>query len=154
MTKPEAAKAFLEIAAQLRHENLFTGTVKAALRGEQNELFIAELDDKDITMQELPVGNEQEPFLAAFAIKQDAKALLLLYFLRFPNATPKVTTNPFQRFPSRSPRNQKVKKENKDCAKSCRLVRLIPMQIHQSAALHLPPDQKTLSIQTIPLRLV
>ena len=78
MTKPEAAKAFLEIAAQLRHENLFTGTVKAALRGEQNELFIAELDDKDITMQELPVGNEQEPFLAAFAIKQDAKALLLL----------------------------------------------------------------------------
>ena len=78
MTKPEAAKAFIEIAAQLRHENLLTGTVKAALRGEQNELFIAELDSKDITMQELPVGNEQEPFLAAFAIKQDAKALLLL----------------------------------------------------------------------------
>lgn len=78
MTKPEAAKAFIEIAAQLRHENLLTGTVKAALRGERNELFIAELDSKDITMQELPVGNEQEPFLAAFAIKQDAKALLLL----------------------------------------------------------------------------
>ena len=78
MTKPEAAKAFLEIAAQLRHENLLTGTVKAALRGEQNELFIAELDGKDITMQELAAENEQEPFLAAFAIKQDAKALLLL----------------------------------------------------------------------------
>ena len=78
MTKSEAAKAFLEIAAQLRHENLLTGTVKAALRGEQNELFVAELDGKDITMQELPAENEQEPFLAAFAIKPDAKTLLLL----------------------------------------------------------------------------
>ena len=78
MTKPEAAKAFLEIAAQLRHENLLTGTVKAALRGEQNELFVAELDGKDITMQELPAENEQEPFLAAFAVKPEAKALLLL----------------------------------------------------------------------------
>ena len=70
MTKPEAAKAFLEIAALLRHENLLTGTVKAALRGEQDTLFVAELDGKDITIQELASQGEQEPFLAAFAVKR------------------------------------------------------------------------------------
>ncbi|MEA4869398.1 MAG: class II aldolase/adducin family protein [Christensenella sp.] len=78
MTKPEAAKAFLEIAAQLRHEKLLTGTVKAALRGEQNVLFVAELNGKDAIIRELSPESELEPSLAAFAVKPEAKTVLLL----------------------------------------------------------------------------
>ena len=81
MNKSEAAKAFLEIAAQLRHNKLLTdqsGVVKAALRGDEGALYYAELDHKDITVQELDATSAEEPFFAAFAIKPEAKALLLL----------------------------------------------------------------------------
>ena len=80
MTKAQAAKAFLELSAQLRHEGLLSDqlAVKAALRGDSGEIFLAELSGADMTMQELEAQSEQEPFLRAFAIKPEAKALLLL----------------------------------------------------------------------------
>ena len=80
MTKAQAAKAFLELSAQLRHEGLLSDqlAVKAALRGDSGEIFLAELSGADMTMQELEAQSEQEPFLHAFAIKPEAKALLLL----------------------------------------------------------------------------
>ena len=81
MTKPEAMKAFFEIQAQLQHEGLLEaeqGTVKAALRGDEGEIFFAELSRADMTMQEIATGEEQEPFLHAFVVKPEAKALLLL----------------------------------------------------------------------------
>ena len=81
MTKPEAMKAFFEIQAQLRHEGLLEteqGAVKAALRGDDGEIFFAELSRADMTMQEIATGEEQEPFFHAFVVKPEAKALLLL----------------------------------------------------------------------------
>ena len=81
MTKSEAAKAFIEIQAQLQHEGLLEaeqGTVKAALRGDDGEIFYAELAGTHMTMQEIATGEEQEPFFHAFAVKPEAKALLLL----------------------------------------------------------------------------
>ncbi|HWQ98996.1 MAG TPA: class II aldolase/adducin family protein [Clostridia bacterium] len=80
MTKAQAAKAFLELSAQLRHEGLLSDqlAVKAALRGDGGEVFLAELSGADMAMQELEAQSEQEPFLRAFAIKPEAKALLLL----------------------------------------------------------------------------
>lgn len=81
MTKPEAIKTFFSIQAQLQHEGLLsqqTGAVKAALRGEDGEVFLAELDSAGVAMQELATGNPEEPFLYAFAIKPEAKALLLV----------------------------------------------------------------------------
>ena len=84
MTKSEAAKAFLEIAALLRHEALLaegSSAVKAALRAEGDAVFIAEFSGArvgDMTMQELAQGEESEPFLFAFSVKPEAKALLLL----------------------------------------------------------------------------
>lgn len=81
MTKPEAMKAFLEIQAQLRHEGLLEanqGAVKAALRGDEGEIFFAELAGTNMTMQEIATGEEQEPFFHAFAVKAEARALLLL----------------------------------------------------------------------------
>lgn len=80
MTKAQAAKAFLELSAQLRHEGLLSDqlAVKAALRGDSGEIFLAELSGADMTMQELEAQSEQEPFVRAFAIKPEAKALLLL----------------------------------------------------------------------------
>ena len=80
MTKAQAANAFLELSAQLRHEGLLSDqlAVKAALRGDSGEIFLAELSGADMTMQELEAQSEQEPFLRAFAIKPEAKALLLL----------------------------------------------------------------------------
>lgn len=81
MTKPEAMKAFFEIQAQLQHEGLLEaeqGAVKAALRGEEGEIFFAELSRADMTMQEIATGEEQEPFFHAFVVKPEVKALLLL----------------------------------------------------------------------------
>lgn len=80
MTKSQAAKAFLELSAQLRHEGLLGEnlTVKAALRGGEGEIFFAELSGADMTMQEIATGEEQEPFFHAFYVKPEAKALLLL----------------------------------------------------------------------------
>ena len=81
MTKPEAVKAFLEIQAQLQHEGLLEanqGAVKAALRGDEGEIFFAELAGTNLTMQEIATGVEQEPFFHAFVVKPEAKALLLL----------------------------------------------------------------------------
>lgn len=81
MTKPEAVKAFLEIQAQLQHEGLLEanqGAVKAALRGDEGEIFFAELAGTNMTMQEIATGEEQEPFFHAFYVKPEAKALLLL----------------------------------------------------------------------------
>jgi len=81
MTKPEAMKAFFEIQAQLQHEGLLEaeqGAVKAALRGDEGEIFFAELSRADMTMQEIATGEEQEPFFHAFVVKPEVKALLLL----------------------------------------------------------------------------
>ena len=84
MTKPEAIQIFLEISAQLRHEQLLTdgaGVVKAALRGDDGTVFYAELGGAsagDLSMQELAGCEVEEPFLRAFSIKPEAKALLLL----------------------------------------------------------------------------
>ncbi len=81
MTKSEAVKALVEIQTQLRHEGLLQtegGAVKAALRLEDGAVFFAEMQGTDITMQELDALPEEEPFLRAFAIKPEAKALLLL----------------------------------------------------------------------------
>ena len=80
MTKSQAAKAFLELSAQLRHEGLLSETlpVKAALRGDDGEIFFAELARADMTMQEIATGEEQEPFFHAFVVKPEVKALLLL----------------------------------------------------------------------------
>ena len=81
MTKPEAMKAFFEIQAQLQHEGLLEaeqGAVKAALRGDEGEIFFAELSRANMTMQEIATGEEQEPFFHAFVVKPEVKALLLL----------------------------------------------------------------------------
>ena len=80
MTKSQAAKAFLELSTQLRHEGLLSDTlsVKAALRGDDGEIFFAELAGADMTMQEVSTGEAQEPFFFAFTVKPEAKALLLL----------------------------------------------------------------------------
>ena len=84
MTKPEAIQIFLEIAAQLRHEQLLTdgaGVVKAALRADDGAVYFAELggaNASDLSMQELANAAADEPFLRAFSIKPEAKALLLL----------------------------------------------------------------------------
>ena len=79
MTKSEAAKAFLELSAQLRHEKLLdNGAVQAALRGEGQTIYLAELCGADMTMQELAADGANEPFLAVFSIKPEAKAILLL----------------------------------------------------------------------------
>ena len=80
MTKSQAATAFLELSAQLRHEGLLsdTLTVQAALRGDDGEIFFAELAGANMTMHEVSTGEEQEPFFHAFYVKPEAKALLLL----------------------------------------------------------------------------
>ena len=80
MTKSQAAKAFLELSAQLRHEGLLGETmpVQAALCGDDGEIFFAELSGADMTMQEIATGEAQEPFFHAFYVKPEAKALLLL----------------------------------------------------------------------------
>ena len=80
MDKTQAAKAFWELAAQLKHEGLLNeaGAVQAALRGDDGEIFLAELTTANMTMQELARGREAEDFLRAFAVKPEAKALLLL----------------------------------------------------------------------------
>lgn len=80
MTKSQAAKAFLELTAQLQHEGLLSETnpVRAALRGDDGAIFFAELSGADMTMQEIVTGEQQEPFFYAFTIKPEAKALLLL----------------------------------------------------------------------------
>ena len=95
MTKSEAAKAFLELSAQLRHEKLLdNGPVQAALRGEGQTLYLAELNGADMTMQELAADGANEPFLAAFSVKPEAKAILLLagnYALKVANSMTALT---------------------------------------------------------------
>lgn len=83
MTKPEAEKTFLEIAAQLRHEGLLSAdhAVKAALRAEDGTAYAAELSGagaSELAMQECRIVDAGEPFLTAFSIKPQANALLLL----------------------------------------------------------------------------
>lgn len=81
MNKTEAAKAFLEIAAQLKREGLLAetaGIVKAALRGENGEVFLAELDGAETTIQERAASDEDEPMLSAFSARPDATTVLLL----------------------------------------------------------------------------
>lgn len=81
MTKSEAAQAFLEIQAHLRHEGFLAGghaAAKAAMRAEDGAVFFAELRGADMTMQELDAMDEDEPFLRAFLQKPAAKVLLLL----------------------------------------------------------------------------
>ena len=81
MTKPEVAKTFFDIQTQLKHEGLLEehqGAVKAALRAEDGTVYLAELDGAGVAMQELATGSPEEPFLYAFAVKPEAKMLLLL----------------------------------------------------------------------------
>lgn len=80
MTKSQAAIAFQELSAQLRHEGLLSNalSVQAALRGDDGEIFFAELSGADMTMHEITTGEEQEMFFHAFYVKPEAKALLLL----------------------------------------------------------------------------
>jgi len=84
MTKPEAIQIFLEISKQLRHEQLLNdgvGVVKAALRANDGTVYFAELGGAnagDLSMQELAGSTAEEPFLRAFSIKPEARALLLL----------------------------------------------------------------------------
>ncbi len=81
MTQTQAATAFFELSAQLRHEGLLgesTGNVQAALRGENGEIFFAELSGTDVTLQQLAPDAAREPFLHAFSVKPEATALLLL----------------------------------------------------------------------------
>ena len=80
MTKSDAAKAFLALAAQLKHEGLLEEAkpVQAALRSDDGSIFLAELAGGDMTMQEIATGEQQEPLLHAFYVKPEAKALLLL----------------------------------------------------------------------------
>ena len=84
MTKPEAMQIFLELSTQLQHEQLLVsgqGVVRAALRGDGGAVYFAELGGAsagDLTMQELANSGADEPFLRAFSIKPEAKALLLL----------------------------------------------------------------------------
>lgn len=81
MTNTQAAKAFWELSAALRHEGLLgesAGTVRAALRGDGGEFYLAALSGADMTMQEIPGGAPQEAFLQAFSVKPEARALLLL----------------------------------------------------------------------------
>ena len=95
MTKSEAAKAFLELSAQLRHEKLLNnGPVQAALRGEGQTLYLVELNGADMTMQELAADGANEPFLAAFSVKPESKAILLLagnYALKVANSMTALT---------------------------------------------------------------
>ena len=83
MTKPEATQTFLEIAAQLCREGLLSAdrAVKAAIRAEDGAVYAAELGGtgaSELTMQECRIEDAGEPFLQAFSIKPQAKALLLL----------------------------------------------------------------------------
>jgi hypothetical protein len=81
MTKPEVAKTFFDIQSQLKHEGLLEehqGAVKAALRAEDGTVYLAELDGAGVAMQELATASPEEPFLYAFAVKPEAKMLLLL----------------------------------------------------------------------------
>ncbi len=81
MTKPEVAKTFFDIQTQLKHEGLLEehqGAVKAALRAEDGTVYLAELDGAGVAMQELATASPEEPFLYAFAVKPEAKMLLLL----------------------------------------------------------------------------
>lgn len=72
--------AFLELSAQLKNEGLLEkeGAVQVALRGESGEVFFFELDDAGIAMQESCLGIKDVPLLHAFAVKPEAKTLLLL----------------------------------------------------------------------------
>ncbi len=81
MTKFQAEQAFLELAVQLRHEGLLggpAGAVRAALRGEDGSAFLAVLDDAGTTIEEPAAGRGQATFLHAFAVKPEARVLLLL----------------------------------------------------------------------------
>ncbi|MDP3446924.1 MAG: class II aldolase/adducin family protein [Eubacteriales bacterium] len=80
MTKAQAEMAFLELSAQLKNEGLLEkeGAVQVALRGESGEVFFFELDDAGIAMQESCLGIKDVPLLHAFAVKPEAKTLLLL----------------------------------------------------------------------------
>jgi len=81
MTKTEAERAFLELAARLRREGLLgeaAGGAQAALRGDGGKVYLAALDGAGVTAQECGTGDAGAPFLHAFAVKPEARALLLL----------------------------------------------------------------------------
>lgn len=81
MTHTQAATAFSELSAQLRHEGLVgesTGNLQAALRAENGTIFFAALSGAEVTLQELAPNAAREPFLHAFSVKPEATALLLL----------------------------------------------------------------------------
>lgn len=80
MTESQAEKAFLELSTQLRHEGLLSDQlpIRAALRGDEGEIFFAELTGAGMTMRVIDTGEEQESFFHAFYVKPEATALLLL----------------------------------------------------------------------------
>lgn len=80
MTESQAEKAFLELSAQLKHEGLLSDQlpVRVALRGDEGEIFFAELTGAGMTMRVIDTGEEQESFFHAFYVKPEARTLLLL----------------------------------------------------------------------------
>lgn len=85
MMKASAAKTFLDIAAQLRHEGLLGAgdeTVAVALRADDAIYYYAELkgsaDANDILAQERAISMENDPMSAVFLHKPDVTTVLIL----------------------------------------------------------------------------
>ena len=81
MDQTQATKAFLELKSQLRHEGFLGesgGAVRAALRGENGTIYLAELSSAELTVERVENAQQSEAFLRAFTVKPEAKALLLL----------------------------------------------------------------------------
>ena len=82
MNKNEAATAFYRIADQLKMAGLASGEITAALRGEENEYFLALIQYKAGTYEAAitpgVLDDSADPFAAAFLAKPDAQVILLL----------------------------------------------------------------------------
>lgn len=85
MMEASAAKTFLDIAAQLRHEGLLGvngETVAAALRANGGGYYCAELrggaGTSDILVQERSMDGENDPVSAVFLQKPEVMAVLML----------------------------------------------------------------------------
>ena len=82
MTKNEAAAAFHRIAEQLNKAGLANGELTAAIRGDENEYFLAliqyEMGTYEAAIAPKSLDDETDPFAAAFLEKPDTQVVLLL----------------------------------------------------------------------------
>ncbi len=85
MMKASAAKTFLDIAAQLRHEGLLAQngeTVAVSLRADGGNYYYAELkggaEASDTLVQERPLDGENDPASVVFGQKPDVTSVLML----------------------------------------------------------------------------